>query len=532
MARATIGVERPAAASRPSRKQAVVAGLTGTATVAVIAAVVHTFASAVPFPPVAISQVLVRTTPGGFDSFFIDSLGHWAQRLAVIGTAIGFLASGLLLGLLIPALILRLKGEVRVAGIFSLIPLWLASIVLYPNPPGSLGRPAYALAILPLFVAGGLVAAWSYRRLAAATGAPAGRATDLSRRLLLRSAWAGGVGLLVGAGNVGRLFFRGTDPGQDVLRLRTVTAARRPTLTSGDAAFSQVAGLSPEVTSISQHYVVDEEIIDPDIDPSTWRLAVGGLVRTPVALTYDQLKAFAAVERFQTLECISNRIGGTLISTARWTGVPLPSILERAGLAPGAVEVVFRAAGGYSDSLSIDQAMDGSTLIAIGMNGHVLPRAHGFPARLLSVGTYGMKNPKWLQSIEVVDRPYRGFWEQRGWTKSAIVKTGSRIDTPPSGSAVAATATIAGVAFAGDRGISKVEVSTDGGHTWTRAQLKTALSPYTWRSWLFRWTPTRGRGQADVLVRAFDGRGIQQTPRLAAPYPSGATGYDGIVLER
>jgi DMSO/TMAO reductase YedYZ molybdopterin-dependent catalytic subunit len=235
------------------------------------------------------------------------------------------------------------------------------------------------------------------------------------------------------------------------------------------------------------------------------------------------------VERFQTLECISNTIGGDLISTAKWVGVPMPLVLNRAGVRPKAVEVVLRAAGGYTESLSVEQAMDESTLLAIGMNDRVLPRAHGFPVRVLSVGTYGMKNPKWLVGMEVVDRPYKGYWEQRGWSKPAVVKTMSRIDVPGSGSQVRGTATFAGVAFAGDRGISQVEVSTDGGKTWSPADLETALSPLTWRRWLLRWSPQRG-GQSGILVRAYDGQGLLQTPKHAAPHPDGASGYDAITV--
>src|SRR5207302_11230982 len=201
-------------------------------------------------------------------------------------------------------------------------------------------------------------------------------------------------------------------------------------------------------------------------------------------------------DRYQTLECISNRVGGKLMSNAKWIGVPLNEILDRAGVNTSrAVEVVFRAAGGYSDSLPIDHAMDPSTLIAIGMNGHVLPRAHGYPARLLSVGTYGMKNPKWLTGIQVVDRPFAGYWEQRGWAKLPTVETESRIDIPTNGAVVGRATTIAGVAFAADRGISRVELTTDGGRNWAPAELKTALGPYTWRLWRYRWTP-RQSGRA------------------------------------
>jgi Oxidoreductase molybdopterin binding domain/Mo-co oxidoreductase dimerisation domain len=220
------------------------------------------------------------------------------------------------------------------------------------------------------------------------------------------------------------------------------------------------------------------------------------------------------------------------MSNAKWIGVPLNEILDRAGVDTSrAVEVVFRAAGGYSDSLPIDHAMDDSTLIAIGMNGHVLPRAHGFPARLLSVGTYGMRNPKWLEQVEVVDRPYQGYWEQRGWTKRAVVETESRIDVPTDDAVVGRELQIAGVAFAANRGISRVEVSTDGGRTWNGAELKTVLGPYTWRLWRYRWTPTRA-GTYRVLVRARDGRGQLQTRARREPFPSGSSGYDQIVVTR
>jgi len=166
------------------------------------------------------------------------------------------------------------------------------------------------------------------------------------------------------------------------------------------------------------------------------------------------------------------------------------------------------------------------------MNGRVLPREHGFPARVLSVGTYGMKNPKWLTGIEVVDSPYQGYWEQRGWSKRAIVKTGSRIDVPRDGSSVSGPATVAGVAFAGDRGISKVEVSTDGGRIWRAGELKRPLSPFTWRQWRFAWHPPNGSGRNRILVRAYDGRGVVQIPIPADPHPDGASGYDGLTIVR
>jgi len=491
-------------------------------------AVVHTVAPSVPFLPLALSQAIVKATPGGVATYFIERLGHWAIRLAVVGTVVAFLASGALLGLLIPPLTRSLRGSASATGAVSFAPMWLVAVLLYPSPAESVTRGRFALVSLPIDLAGGAVAGWALARTseAAATGA-----TDLSRRYVLRALWWGAVGVLVGSADLGRLLYRRPDPGRQLLVLPDLMRVVRPPETPGDRAFVSIPGLSPEVTSNELFYVVDEEIIDPDIDPVTWRLIVGGLVDRPLQLTYDELKRLPAVERFQTLECISNPIGGDLISTAKWVGVPMPLVLNRAGVRSNAVEVVMRAAGGYTESFSIEQAMDDSTLLAVGMNGRVLPRAHGFPVRVLSIGTYGMKNPKWLVGIDVVDRPYRGYWEQRGWSKAALVKTMSRIDVPLAGSSVGGTVSTAGVAFAGKSGISRVEVSIDGGTTWSPADLETALSPLTWRRWLLRWTP-QGSGQSGIVVRAYDGEGVLQTPKYASPHPDGASGYHAITVSR
>jgi DMSO/TMAO reductase YedYZ molybdopterin-dependent catalytic subunit len=515
----------PRSAPPPAWRRGAAGGLAGVAVVIGATAVVHTFARSVPFLPLVLAQALVRAAPGGFATFFIDRLGHWAIRLAVVGTVVAFLLAGAALGLLIS----RLTSAVGplVAGLVGFLPLWLLSVAVYPSPGGqALHRTSFALVSLPIYGLGGLAGARAQMRLARPVE---GSGPDPARRLVIRALVWGAAGVLLGVADLGRLIRRGPDPGDRLLHLANVRRASTPPTSSDDAAFARIVGLSEEVTPNVAFYVVDEEIIDPDIDPATWRLTVGGGVRRSFELSYSRLRALPAVERYQTLECISNPVGGNLISTAKWVGIPLPAILNRAGVQPNAREVVFRAAGGYSDSLSIDQAMDASTLIAIGMNDHVLPRAHGFPARLLSLGTYGMKNPKWLTGIEVIDHAYGGYWEQRGWSKQALVKTGSRIDTPPSGAGVRGPVDIAGIAFSGARGISRVEVSMDGGRSWTQARLKRALSPITWRLWVYRWD-ARGRGQSTVLVRAYDGRGAVQTRQLAPPHPDGASGYHAITV--
>jgi DMSO/TMAO reductase YedYZ molybdopterin-dependent catalytic subunit len=515
-----------------------VAGLAGAAALTVALAVLHTVAPSMPFAPSAIAQSLVRTTSGSVDSFFIARLGHWAQRIALLGTCVGFVLVGSVAGVAIDRLErLRLRlgreGSGRVPGRspwwwLGLVPFWAVAVALYVRYPQSVSRWSFAVATLPLALLAGGFAGRTRARLASP---PSRRLpTDLARRYAIRSLTFGGLGVALGVANLGRLLHRRPDPGQQRLAISDLSTPQPRHAVPTDQDFARVPGLTPEVTPTAAHYVVDEELIDPDIDPVTWRLSVGGKVGRPFRMTVDQLRGLPAVERYQTLECVSNQVGGNLISTARWAGVPLREILDRAMVSSGAVEVVFTAAGGYSDSLPIDHAMDESTLIAIGMNGHVLPRVHGFPARLLSIGTYGMKNPKWLESIVVVDRPYQGFWEQRGWTKQAIVKTSARVDTPMDGAQLAARVTVAGVAFAGDRGISKVEVSTDGGRSWHAAELRTALGPYTWRQWLYRFSPVGSSGNATILARAYDGKGMRQSAVEAQPYPAGSSGYDAATV--
>ena len=147
--------------------------------------------------------------------------------------------------------------------------------------------------------------------------------------------------------------------------------------------------------------------------------------------------------------------------------------------------------------------------------------------RLLVPGIYGMKNVKWITRLEAIDYDLKGFWQRRGWDDRAEYKTMSRIDAPAA--TVKGEAEIAGIAFAGDRGISKVEVSTDGGATWEPAEIKPALSPFTWVLWHKHWTPSQA-GKYRLVVRATDGRGQLQTSQYAPPDPSGSSGYDAKII--
>ncbi len=289
--------------------------------------------------------------------------------------------------------------------------------------------------------------------------------------------------------------------------------------------------LSPEVTSNDQYYVVSKNLYaDPTVSANGWRLVVYGQVEHVFSLTYDELLAQPMQTQYESMMCVSNEVGGPYMSNALWEGIPLKDLLQRAGVKPGATKVVFYADDDYSDSIHLTKALEPTTLLAVRMNGVTLPDGHGFPARMLVPGIYGMKHVKWLTRIEVVNTNYQGYWQQRGWSDEAPVRLTSRIDTPLDGSAVAANRItyIAGVAFSGNKGISEVDVSTDMGKTWQRATLKKPLSGLTWVLWELPWKPAPG--SYVVTVRAIDLEGNVQDPNEAPPLPNGSSGYHSITV--
>jgi hypothetical protein len=284
-------------------------------------------------------------------------------------------------------------------------------------------------------------------------------------------------------------------------------------------------------------------VLAPSVDSSTWTLKVHGLVDTPTTLNYDQLLALPSLQEYATLECVSNNVGGDLMSTALWKGVRLRDVLQGAGVASGADYVVFRCYDGYDVGIPLDRALMDGTILAYEMNGVKLPVDHGFPLRAIVPGLYGMMNAKWITEIELVSGVYAGFWQRRGWENDAHYQTSSnmltpgnsplrdRFPVPPSvTNLIAGMVGVAGVAFAGDRGISKVEVSTDGGSTWQPASLQDPLSNYTWVFWKYDWNPT-GAGDYQLAVRATDGSGQVQSATLTNPFPNGATGYQVIDIQ-
>jgi len=299
---------------------------------------------------------------------------------------------------------------------------------------------------------------------------------------------------------------------------------------AGGPVTSGPVGEVAEVTATDQFYKISKNFLDPVVDSRSWILTVDGLVDKPYSLDLAAVKGLPAAAQYVTLSCISNPVGGDLTGNAQWRGVRLLDLLDKAQVQSGATEVILHASDGYTDSITLDTARHDYNLLAYEMNGEPLRPDHGAPLRLLVPGIYGMKNIKWITRIELANSDYKGYWQSQGWDDTARVKVNSRLTTPADRSSQPLGPIIlGGTASAGDRSISKVEVSLDGGANWQAAEVKKPLSMFSWVIWRYQWQAVAGRYK--VLVRATDGAGELQTATLAEPYPSGSSGYHSIEVK-
>ena len=321
-----------------------------------------------------------------------------------------------------------------------------------------------------------------------------------------------------------------------------------PTPPPTGAGFTPVEGTRAEITPIEDFYRVDINLLPPgledfeqetdsflqrlraqgetEISAESYLLVIDGLVENPLALDLNAVKAFPKVEQYATLECISNPVAGDLISTTLFQGARLKDVLDRARLRPEAVDIKFTCVDGYTESLPLESVNDPRTILCYSMGNQPLTQEHGAPLRLYTPDRFGMKNPKWIIKIEAVDSDYFGYWEQRGWSEQAWVKTTSVIDTiqkRESGSIE-----VGGIAFAGARGIERVEVRVGEGE-WLEAQMDRALSPLTWVLWRAKIELSPGRHA--VTVRAVDEEGEVQTASRAPTLPDGASGHHSVEVE-
>jgi DMSO/TMAO reductase YedYZ molybdopterin-dependent catalytic subunit len=363
-----------------------------------------------------------------------------------------------------------------------------------------------------------------------ATGAPVRVVmADWSRRGFLIQAGAVAVGSAA-AGMFGR---RLLDGGVSTIGTTPATTLPRPVQIATIPAGAEITqdGLTPLVMPNASFYRIDTALITPSVDVASWRVRVHGMVDKEVTLSYADLAELPLIEQYVTISCVSNEVGGNLVGNAKWTGVKLRDVLAMAGVQAGATQLIGRSVDGFTAGMPTAWVMDPSRepMIALKMNDEPLPRNHGFPARLIVPGLYGyVSATKWLSELELTTMDVHGYWIDLGWSQLGPILTQSRIDTPSNGQGVAAARVpIAGIAWAPDRGISKVEVAIDG--AWQTAQISTPISDATWVQWLYAWdAAASGAGDHVIEVRATDGTGAVQTADMTPPAPDGARGHHTI----
>ncbi len=299
---------------------------------------------------------------------------------------------------------------------------------------------------------------------------------------------------------------------------------------AGDAV-EPVPGTRPEYTPVEDHYRIDISSRPPVLDEASYTLPIFGLVNNQLDLTLADIRDnYEPMDQYVTLACISNRLGGDLTSTTKWTGISLQKLLADADLAENAAYLRITSADGFDETVSLDLINeDERIMLAYAWDDSPLPVRNGFPLRIYIPDRYGMKQPKWITEIEVVEAYEEGYWVRRGWDEIAQMNTTSVVDTVATDNIIRSEGQflvpVGGIAHAGARGISKVEVSVDDGD-WQEAQLRTPLSETTWVIWRYEWPFEEG--SHTFSVRTYDGTGTLQVIESQPSRPSGATGVHSL----
>ncbi|HVD43886.1 MAG TPA: sulfite oxidase [Rubrobacter sp.] len=556
-----------------SRTRAGIAGVVGAVVAFGITELVHGLYSSVPSILVSIAQRIVELTPGGLVTKGIELLGKADIPTLIVTVIIGTVTIAFLLG----NLAVR-RPSLALAGVAVLAAVAIAAALADPF----VAQAPTVITIVGALLAGAAVSELLLRAAGLRTtvepaeepplaGEPGSAASPVMRSREAGSDERIAVGrggfLLLGGGaavaglaaaGVGRLLGGGTVKNavrpkklnlpeapdnkqqagkgeQEEAQKGARKAVTHETLPQPPADASiDVPGMPDLITSANSFYLIDTALTSPRIDANNWKLSVKGAVDNPVEFSYKDLLGMPTREADITLSCVSNTVGGGLVSNGRWTGVLLSDVLEEAGMSRDKItsasrQLVGRSVDGFTTGFKTDIALDGrNALVAFGLNGSELPVQHGYPVRLVIPGLYGyVSATKWLTEIELTNWNFDAYWIQRTWSKDGPVKTQSRIDTISAGDNLSAGKNpIGGIAWAPHRGIEKVEVSTDGGQTWNTARLAKQLAEDTWRQYVYDWEANPG--DYTIQVRATDGNGETQTASKAPPHPSGATGYHTI----
>ena len=504
------------------------------------------------FPPESALSAFLRVIPASIEEPMVQQLGDFAGQLGLLlATLVAAAAYGAILLIYDKYGAARASsmGLSRLEGLLALgvVPWLIFGLVLFPldgdaifgaSSPFASAAQIWAFPFTLLLVQ--CVFAWTaslrYRpvllEIAPRNEGALSQGQDLQRREFIEKGAIGILAAVVGLlslGGIAQLF-----PSQ----LQPTGGSQPVDLQDAPAIFTdpRLASLvDSEVTPNADFYRVAIDIIDPTVNVSSWSLMVDGLVNDPRSYSIQDLQSFPQVSQYTTFECVSNKVNGNLISNAKWGGVKISDILANAGgVQPGTNYLVFYSVDGYSVGIPLAKGMMDDSMLAYSMNDQALPVAHGYPLRAVIPGLYGMMSAKWIKRISAIGSVYEGYWQTRGWTNDATIYTETFI-VLPSASTVSISQNggsiiVAGYAFAGDRGVSKVEVSFDNGSTWQQAALKKPLSNLTWALWAYEWRPPAA-GEYQVIARATDGSGQVQTSSVAGNFPNGATGYVSASLE-
>lgn len=508
--------------------------------------------------PEFIATAIARMTPTSLFGTITENYGSWAKRTLLVACCLGIIAMGPVAGQSAARLcswsfssfIHRLAAGLAVAagllGFILVVIMPLANLGMFARD--SSYQSDIISQLLVTFVIWAVV--WA---LLADDGVPSESLSTGEAAVSRRSAFGSVGGGALAIGSLGIIVWSLLDmfrapklseeeklaqeeavdeivSGQRADQSASPVAAS-PEALSGQALFDQLDAsgeLTPILTTTKDFYHVSKNFTDPTVSADGWTLEITGLVDKPLTFTHEELVARATTKQITTLCCISNELNGDLIGTAEWTGIPLVDLLTEAGVQASAIDLKCSAADDYTDSFPVSIGMDPHVLLVTGMNGEPLPDDHGFPARLIVPPIYGMKNLKWLQKIEAVAEDYQGYWQERGWSDTARYQNWARIDEP-TGKIPPGPTTACGVASAGDRGVSRVEISLDKGETFADAELETPLNaPLTWVRWAYQFDAEPGR--YNMRVRVTDGLGEVMDEGFQPPLPDGTRGWPGRVI--
>lgn len=498
------------------------AGLVAGIAMTVVMLLLASFQIATPLAIIG-DRLSVFIKPGPFLSLMgrVGGYNHLKQ-LGVGSTIVGQLAVSMLGGAVF-GLLMRNNPQRRVTAwtmsIFVVVPVIAAAILLWPVLGTSyIGFPIASARLITLI--GFALSVLVFERTLVGgfhfltRAKPESGGNEFSPPIARRAVILSGLGILVAGGGVGLI--------RKLWRAATF---------SYDGTQYKGRIVQP-ITPNELFYCVTKNVIDPRVNVDLWHLEIDGLVQNPKTYRFQDFKDFAQVEQETTLMCISNGLDAGLMSNAVWKGIALRDLLTPAGVLASAQRVRLHGVDNYTDTIPLEKALEPTTILASKMNGEELADRHGYPLRAIVPGYFGEKHVKWLTRIELASADAKGFYETQGWGPDFIVPTRSRIDAPDHESRFSLgqlPIQVKGVAFGGDRGISRVEISDDDGETWSEARIDYPGTKLTWALWSYDWRPD-GADDYTLVVRATDGEGEVQEFEEDRGWFSGVTGFHKIAV--